>query len=330
MADPDEPARNLPSAAMRVAAAIAVALGFAFGVYALLNAIRPSAGLISFSFLLVLPAAISAFACYVGDPLASRSLRFYLLLPMGLMAAVILASFLLLREGVICILILSPLWVVSGLIGAAITYRCRKRVKDDGKAFCSAMLLLPLVVVQIEPSIPLPVGAFAVTRSIEVNAPSSQIWPLLRGIPDVRPGEGRWNLTQDVFGVPRPIGARLVGEGVGAERLADWGPEIRFRERVTEWRPGRRIGWRFIFDRIEGWRFTDRHLMPNSAYFRVTTGGYRLEPIGPGRTRVVLTTGYRIRTPVNAYARLWGEFFLGDLETNLLALVKNRAETYPS
>jgi hypothetical protein len=40
----------------------------------------------------------------------------------------------------------------------------------------------------------------------------------------------------------------------------------------------------------------------------------------------VLDTGYRMRTPVNGYAALWGELFLGDLEGNLLALVKQRAE----
>jgi hypothetical protein len=228
------------------------------------------------------------------------------------------------------VIILSPLWLISGWIGAAITYRSRRRIQDHGTAYCSAALLVPIFVMQAEPYVPLPQAQVEVTRTILVNASPARIWPLLRGIPDVHPGEGRWNLTQDVIGVPRPLGARLVGEGVGAARLADWGRDVRFRERITEWQPGSRIGWRFIFDQIEGWRFTDRHLMPDSPYFRVTTGGYRLEPLGAGRTRLVLTTRYWIRTPVNAYSQLWGELFLGDLENNLLALVKHRAEAYPN
>lgn len=101
---------------------------------------------------------------------------------------------------------------------------------------------------------------------------------------------------------------------------------VAFRERIVEWRPGERIDWRFIFARIDGWRFTDRHLIPDSAYFRVATGGYSLEPLGPGRTRLVIETRYWLRTPVNGYSALWGEIFLGDLENNLLALVKARAE----
>ena len=40
----------------------------------------------------------------------------------------------------------------------------------------------------------------------------------------------------------------------------------------------------------------------------------------------MIDTHYWMRTPVNIYAALWGEFFLGDIENNLLALVKQRAE----
>ncbi|HEX4738330.1 MAG TPA: SRPBCC family protein [Allosphingosinicella sp.] len=330
MTEPDVSPPAGASPLLRIVAAVSVALVFAFGVYLLLDATRPQQGLVSFSFLLVLPAAISAFACYVGDPLATRPRIFYLLMPIWLLLAVIVASVFVLREGVICIIILSPLWLISSWTGAAITWCARRRIRDHGTTYCSAALLLPMLVIQAEPYIPLPQADVAVTRSIVVNASPDTIWPLLRGIPDVHPGEGRWNLTQDVIGVPRPLGARLVGEGIGAERLADWGRNIRFRERITEWQPGSRIGWHFIFDQIDGWRFTDRHLMPDSPYFRVTTGGYRLESLAAGHTRVVLTTRYWIKTPVNAYSRLWGELFLGDLENNLLALIKGRAEAYPN
>jgi hypothetical protein len=324
--DDDTPSSPGPSARSRIGIAIAVALVFAFGVYALLNATRPQTGVISFSFLLALPAAVSAFACYIADPSATRSLSFYMLMPFWLLLAIIAASIVLLHEGVICVIILSPLWLISGMIGTGIAYRSRVRV-EERTTYCSISLLVPLLVMQVEPSIPLPEADVAVTRSAVVDASPERLWPLLRGIPDVRPGEGQWNLTQDVIGVPRPLGARLVGEGIGAERRADWGRDVRFREKVIAWAPGSTIGWRFIFDDIEGWRFTDRHLMPDSAYFKVTSGGYRLERVGDGRTRVVLTTRYWIRTPVNAYSRLWGELFLGDLENNLLALVKHRAET---
>ena len=314
------------STGVRVFAAFAVALAFALGVYALLSATRPPGGLVSFSFLLILPAAISAFVAWIADPWGTRPRNFYLMIPVWIGVAVVAASLLILKEGVICVLILSPLWLGSGLLGAWGTWRLRRRSEDLSSVFSAAFLLLPLAAMQVEPFVPLPQRTFTVTRTIEVAATPARLWPLMRGIPDVQPGEGCWNISQDVIGVPRPLGARLVGAGVGAQRMANWGARVRFREVITRWAPGRAIGWRFMFDNLAGWAFTDRHLMPDSPYFRVLDGGYRVIPLASGRTRLVLATRYRVRTPVNAYAALWGELFLGDLENNLLALVKNRAE----
>ena len=324
----DDIPRAVRPAILRILAALGFALAFCLGAYLLISATQPKSGLVSFSFLLVLPAAISAFVAYAADPWGERSRRFYLLMPVWLLLAIIVAAIVILREGVICVLLLSPLWLGSGLIGTWITYasRHRRRKRADGTTYCSALLLAPLLAMQVEPYVPLPSDTARVTRSAVIHASPEQLWPLLRGIPDVRPDEGAWNISQDVIGIPRPLGARLAGGGIGADRHADWDRSIHFRERITEWDMHKRIGWRFIFDDIAGWGFTDRHLMPDSPYFRVTTGGYTLDPIAPGLTRVTIDTEYRITTPVNGYSELWGELFLGDLENNLLALIRGRAE----
>lgn len=317
--------RPVRPAALRILAATGAALAFAWGVYALLGATRPQDGTVGFAFLLVLPAAICAFVAYVADPWKTRTHGAYLMVPVWTLAAVVVLSLVVLREGVICVILLAPLWLGSGLAGAEITYRLRRRVKD-GRNYCFALFALPLVAIQVEPLVPLPVSTHSVTRSVDIHASPSQLWPMLRGIPDVRPGEGRWNITQDMIGVPRPLGARLTGDAVGADRFAAWEHDIRFRERITDWQPGRRLSWRFIFDDLGGWGYTDKHLLPDSSYFKVVTGGYVAEPVAPGVTRVTLHTEYLIRTPVNAYAALWGELFLGDLHDNLLAVIKRRAE----
>lgn len=321
----DDTPRPMRPALIRIAAASAFALVFAWGVYALLQAARPEGGTIGFAFLLVLPAAISAFVAYVADPWKTRTHRAYLTIPLWLLGAVVLLSLVVLREGVICVVLLAPLWLVSGMLGAEVAYRVRRRVRD-ARTYSVAMLALPLIAIQVEPYVPLPVATVTVTRSVVVRATPARLWPMLQGIPDVRPGEGGWNLTQDVLGVPRPIGARLVGTGVGADRHARWQHGVRFRERVMQWQPQRRLGWRFIFDDMTGWGYTDRHLLPDSTYFRVASGGYTADPLAPGLTSVTLHTTYRVRTPVNAYAALWGEMFLGDLENKLLTVIRDRAE----
>ncbi len=323
----DQKPDNAPkqSLGLRAAGAAGVALVYGVGAYFLLETIRPSSGLVSATFLLVQPAAICAFIAYMIDLRGTRRLLRYMMVPFWTLLAVILISVFYLREGVVCVMILSPLWLFSGMIGALLTRHFRLVVTDD-KVFSSVVLALPLLALQIESTMTMPRDDYVVTRSIVVAASPDQIWPLLRGIPDVRPDEGRWNVSQDIVGVPRPLSARLFGEGIGAERTANWGEHIEFKERIIEWQENRRIGWEFIFDSSQGWEFTDRHLAPDSPYFHVTTGGYTLTPLDPGHTLVTLETRYWIETPVNAYSSLWGELFLGDLESNLLALVKGRAE----
>lgn len=318
--------RPIRPAVVRVTLAIAVALAFSLGVYLLLEAGRPS-GLVSFSFLLILPAAISAFVSYVADPFRERPLRAYLLVPLWILVAVIALSIVALREGVICVIILAPLWLGSGMLGAWLTHRLRRRLNDKtGKTYSTALLIAPLLAMQIEPLIALPVDEAVVSRSIVIDSTPREIWPLLRGIPDVGPTEGRWTISLDLLNIPRPIGAKLSRDGMGADRFARWEDGIRFRERIIDWQAERHIGWRFIFDEIAGWGYTDRHLMPDSDYFTITTGGYRVEPLGARRTKITLYTRYRLKTPVNGYSELWGQLFLGDVENNLLAVIKQRAE----
>jgi len=327
---PAEPPHSWRSGWRRIAGAIALAIAICLGVYLLLDLLRPDNGLMGFTFLIIAPASICAFASYIADPWGERRFAMYVWMPVWILLAVMVLALLVLREGVVCVILFAPLWLSFGIAGSTLTYHVRRRLKrrsPQGRAYCAALLVAPLVAMQLEPLVALPNAHYAVSRTIVVRASPAQIWPLLRGIPDVHPGEGRWNLTQDVIGVPRPLGARLIGNGIGADRLAEWGHGIRFRERISEWSVNRRIGWRFLFDRTEGWGYTDRHLVPDSPYFRVESGGYALEPIDRDHTRLTLHTRYWIQTPVNTYSALWGELFLGDLSNNLLALVKHRAES---
>lgn len=325
--------RRITGSALRIGAALLVALVFAVGAYLLGSSSNTGAGLVGFSFLLLLPAAISLFVAYVGDVWNRRSGTYYRLVPVALTLAAGVIGVVFFREGVICLIMLAPLWVLSGLAANEIFYRWRRarrraEPEESARPFLSSLVLvLPLVAMQVEPSVPLPTERATVSRSVIVRTDAATLWPLLEGIGDVRADEGHWNLTQDMMGVPRPVAATLTGQSLGADRLARWTHGVHFRERITEWQPGVAIGWRFLFDDSAGWEFTDPHLRPDSSYFRIETGGYRVEPAGDGLLRVTLHTRYAMRTPVNAYCRLWGELFLGDMESNLLAIIKARAES---
>lgn len=317
------------TATIRIAGAIAFGLAFALGVYLLIEAVDPS-GLISFTFLLILPAAVTAFVTYIGDPLAERSRSFHVAtVPFSMLAAIVVASILFLREGVICIVMLAPFWLGLSSLGGYLTWRLRKRAEPVENVFrASALLILPLVSMQVEPMIPLARDAGSVTRSIVIDADPATVWHYARGVRHIRPGEGQWNISQDLIGLPRPTGARLDREGFGATRHVEWQEGIRFKEVVTDWQPQQRLWWDFRFDAtdMDAWAMQDRHLLPDSPHYRITDGGYVLEPLGGGRTRLTLTTRYWVQTPVNWYAHLWGELFVGDVSANVLTVIRQRSE----
>lgn len=320
-----------PRMAARIIGAFAAAAFYAVGCYLLADWARPDSGMVTVSFALVQPAAICAFLCYICDPLARRSRRFYALVPVVCLVGMVLIGAILLQEGVVCILMLAVPWLISGEVGALLTYRLRRRdpEADPASTFLSpGLLALPLIMMPIESMIEPPARHYSVTREMAIDAPAQAIWPLMQGIPDVGSDEGRWNLSQDLIGIPRPRGAWLEGRGVGAIRHARWDHGIAFREIVTDWQVDSRIGWKFDFAGSEGWEFTDRHLRPDSAYMQIDSGGYALIPQADGRHLLQLTTRYTARTHFNAYAALWGEFFLGDMEANILATIRDRAERH--
>jgi hypothetical protein len=163
-------------------------------------------------------------------------------------------------------------------------------------------------------------------RSVDIAATPDQVWPLLLSIPGVSPDEGRTTFTHDIVGIPRPSEARLVQRGAVLVREARWGKDIRFEERVTRLVPGQAIGWDFAFPDSSVQDYTDRHISPDGPMLKIASGGYRIEPLGAGQVRVTLATTYRMRSRLGWYAGLWGEVLLGDIQDNVLAIIKARAE----
>ncbi|WP_226662623.1 SRPBCC family protein [Alteriqipengyuania lutimaris] len=313
----------------RWAGALLVALAYGLACYFLVDLVRPDSGYFYVSFAILQPAVLCAFVAFVGDPKFRREGRYYKLVPLFLLLGMVVISLAVLREGTVCVIMLAPIWYVSGLTGTMLLEWLRKRAGDGGgkpRVYAPGILALPLVILPIEASLPVPEAHQRVERSVIIDAPAQAIWPLMQGMGDIQPDEGKTNFSQDVVGLPRPLEARLEGRGVGARREGYWENGVHFAEVVDRWRPEREIGWAFDFSDSGGWEFTDVHLHPASEHMQIVRGGYRLDPLADGRQRLTLHTDYVARTHLNPYAMLWGELFLGDISANLLTTIRDRAE----
>lgn len=237
-----------------------------------------------------------------------------------------------LAEGLICILMALPFWLAAGLGGGLATFIIhRRRTRGGGPAGATrlqvvGLVALPFAVLYAEEVAPPQWQERSVIRSVVISAEAEAVWPLLVSIPDVAPHEGIATFTHDVAGIPRPAEARLVRRSGRLVRAARWGSDIRFEEQVTTLEPGRAIAWDFAFPDASVQTYTDRHISPDGPMLRIAHGGYRLEPLGDGRVRVTLSTTYRMRSRLGWYLALWGERMLGDVQDNVLAIIKQRAE----
>jgi hypothetical protein len=212
------------------------------------------------------------------------------------------------------------------VLAAMFTWAARRSERRANRLKVSAILLLPVVAAQIEVAVPVPTASYAVQRTIVIDAPPERVWPLLLAMTDIRPDEGHWNVTQNLLGVPRPTEAVISIRGGHPVRFARWGTDVRFDERIITWSEGQSLRWNFEFPNDSVRQHTDRHIAPDGEQLSIREGSYRLVPLAGNRTELTLATRYNLRTPLNAYAAWWGDRMLGDIQWNVLQIIKNRAE----
>jgi hypothetical protein len=220
----------------------------------------------------------------------------------------------------------APFWIAAGLAGSSLVFLLRKQGRENGRFYSSALLALPFILAPIEGTGSTELSWQLVTRETVVNASPEALWPNLLSIPAIRTDEGQWNATQDLLGIPKPTEARLAKRQGKFVRLATWGRNVRFEEQITNVRPLRTLSWSFAFPDRSVQEHTDRHISPKGYHLDITAGRYVLEPLSNATTRVTLQTRYALRSPINLYASWWGNLLLGDIQENVLAIVKQRAE----
>lgn len=209
----------------------------------------------------------------------------------ALMACILggLALILFALEGLVCLMMASPLALLLTIPGAFIGRRLANRERRSSPLMCCAIMPLAFL---IEANLP-HVASFETTELIEVAAPANAVWCSLLHMDGL--DEGRSLAFH--LGIAYPIGGEVIGEGVGAKRRAVFSTGVA-RERVTEWQPGRRLSLDVLDDvpalrELSPWG--DIHTPHVTGYFRMTRTSFELQPLPGGGTRVLETTAHELR-----------------------------------
>ncbi|RJE85260.1 SRPBCC family protein [Paracoccus onubensis] len=275
--------------------------------------------------LILMPMAIASIAKILADPRGAEPIGGHILVGLGIIMVLVIISMAFFGEGGICAVMAAPFLAAGSVLGTILTHNLLRWY--NARKTTVFMIALPLLVLPLEPHLSHADHYGSVTSVVEIEAPPATVWRHTVEIPGIARDELPFSISHDIIGVPRPENAALEGSGPGAVRHLRWSEGVRFQEIVTAWEQDRYLAWDFRFDQDAIPASVEGHIDIDSPYLGISNGNYTLEPLPGGRTRLTLTTEYRIATPINAYCDWWGQVFLGDFHSAVLQVIKHRSET---
>lgn len=161
----------------------------------------------------------------------------------------------------------------------------------------------------------------SITSNIEVAAAPKDVW---QQITNVQIEQFDDPLLFRLLGIPKPLRAEIVSEGVGGQRIAYFNINKRFVQEITAWNPYREYS--FNFNPEKGFRVG--HFMDLAdGVFQLGSGSYYLQETSDG-TNLQLHSTYSLdrRTfwllnlPVRLVTKAFQRYLLASIKKNSEAL----------
>jgi hypothetical protein len=199
------------------------------------------------------------------------------------------AAFVVLREGIVCIVIVSPalyIFILCGVLGGRIWFR-----QNYSKLRLTIFPLLALVA--LSESVYHSERQAVVTDRILIHASPAQVWPHVLAFPEIPDPPSYWIFR---LGLPYPTTTTNGGNFVGADRQCIFSNGVVIRERVAEFVPNEKL----TFDVAE--QPTDPE-----AYGHITLhrGQFVLQDNHDGTTTLIGSSWYTLHVRPRWYFDLW-------------------------
>ena len=290
-------------------AAAAVLMLINFGLLKLTQS--PSATLIASDFLLIpFVMGMVCAACWRG--LGMRTGQYFLYSLVNSLLGLVI-SFFFMGEGVICLLIVSPLLIVLVFAGS-LTGRLLFPPGDDRLS----LSLIPLVLVLMAADALSPHDyRGSVSDTVLVHARPAQVWKHLAVVTPIPDAPDFWLFR---MGLPYPIESTAQGSFVGAERRCLFTHGATFDERIVRSRPDREL----TFDVVR--QPADPEILGHAAVLR---GQFLLHDNGDGTTTLTGTSWYRLYVYPAWYYDRWARAIASHVHTRVMGHIKALAEAEP-
>ena len=214
-------------------------------------------------------------------------------------------------EGVICLLIASPIIVGIVMIGALI----------GGKIFAAKNNNLNASVVPVLLALMLLDSAFphelhtCRTDTLLVHAPPARVWPHVPSFAPIKQSPAYWVWK---LGLPYPVYVHSYGMAIGARRDCVFSGNAVYRERIDEIQPGREFGFTVVSQPRDPEIF--RHV-------NIDRGQITLVDNHNGSTTLVGRTWYSFKLFPTPYFNWWAKDVAKNVHYRAMGEMKRLAES---
>ena len=276
------------------------------------------------AFIYLAPVAVGAVTVYVAEAKQRRRWSYYVWAPAAANALFVLGTMAILIEGLICVVIILPLFCALGVFGGLLMgaiCRATQRKREAMYSFAALPILLGLI--------PTPESNLQRIRTIErtiiVEAQPQQVWHQIHNARNIKPEEvgHAWMYR---IGVPLPLSGVTQETPEGFVRKISMGKSIHFEQVATEWKENHFVRWAYRFQKDSfPPRALDDHVTIGGHYFDLLDTTYKLHHKGPQATELSITMRYRVDTQFNWYADNVAKFLIGNFEEVILDFYRQRA-----
>ena len=267
------------------------------------------------AFIYLAPLLSGAVTVFVAELSERRSWGYYAITGMLGSLLFVAGTMIILIEGLICALLIAPMFMVLGIIGG-LTMGAVCRLTTWAKQTLFGLAVLP-VLLGAQPPLQPPDHIETVTRTLTIAAPAHAIWESINDTRSVAQEQldSTWIYA---IGVPKPTSGISQATDTGRVRTVTLQQGARFEQEFLEWEPDRHARWRYRFTPESFPPGTlDEHVRIGGHYFDLLVGELDLQPRG-ANTVVTLRVSYRVSTEFNWYAVPLARLLVGNLEESIL------------
>jgi hypothetical protein len=277
------------------------------------------------SFIYLSPVIVGAVTVYAAERRRRRTWGYYFGTACLANLLYVAGTVLVMVEGLICAVVIVPLFTVLGGLGGLIMGAVCRLTKWP-KHTLYGMAILPFMLGATEGGLPLPKRLDSVERSIVIDAAPERVWRELMRTESIRPEEIQraWLFR---IGVPLALAGMAHQDGAQLTRRVTMGKQIYFDQVATDWEENRRVRWGYRFHKDSFPPYAlDEHVMIGGHYFDLRETAYVLTPRGSA-TELKVTMQYRLSTRFNWYAEPVARALFGNLEETNLEFYRRRSES---